>query len=103
VQRRHSQVVQNRICIEIGQMAFERSARKIDVFTKIYIEEEQIEGANMTKPRGNLLEIILGLGLKAFYVKADPFQLYKIVFALELVKWLLNCNLLKLMFFQNFI
>jgi hypothetical protein len=45
VQRRPSQVVQNRICIEIGQMTFERLTRKIDVFSKIYIDKEQIEGA----------------------------------------------------------
>jgi hypothetical protein len=30
---------------------------------EIYIEKEQIAGAKMTKPCGNLLEILLGLGL----------------------------------------
>jgi hypothetical protein len=45
VQRRSSQVVQNRICIEIGPMAFELLARKIDVFSEIYIDKEQIAGA----------------------------------------------------------
>jgi hypothetical protein len=40
VQRRPSHVVQNRICIGIGQMAFELEARKIyDFFRNLYTEK----------------------------------------------------------------
>jgi hypothetical protein len=35
--------------------------------------------------------------------KEDPLKLYKIEFALELVKWLLNGRLVKLIFLLNFI
>jgi hypothetical protein len=44
VQRRPSQVVQNRICNGIDQMLFEWWARKYDVFPEIYIKKEQIVG-----------------------------------------------------------
>jgi phosphorylcholine metabolism protein LicD len=32
-------------------------------FSEIYIEKEQIAGAKKTKPRGNILDILHGLGL----------------------------------------
>jgi hypothetical protein len=35
--------------------------------------------------------------------KEDPLKLYKIEFALELIKWVLNGRLVKLMFFPKFI
>jgi hypothetical protein len=59
MQRRPSEVVQNRICNEIGQMVFERYARENDVFSQIYVGKEQIAGPEndiaMRKSPGNLL------------------------------------------------
>jgi hypothetical protein len=54
----------------------------------------------MTKPRGNLLDILLGFGaLGLITFKEDPLKLYKIELASELVKRFLNGKLVKLMFF----
>ena len=66
---------------------------------EIYIEKEQIAGAKndqaMRKSPGHITWVSLS-GL--FMCKVDPLKLYKIDFALELVKWLMNGRLVKLMF-----
>jgi hypothetical protein len=55
----------------------------------------------MTKPRGNLLDILLGFGaLGLITCKEDLPKLYKIEFASELVKRFLYGKLVKLMFFS---
>jgi hypothetical protein len=52
----------------------------------------------MRKSPGHIT-LVRALGL--FMCKEDPLKLYKIEFALEFVKWLLNSRLVKLMFFSE--
>jgi hypothetical protein len=83
-------------------MVFEWMAREYDVFPVIYIEKEQIAGAKnyqATRKSPGYITLVRDLGL--FMCKEDPLKLYKNQFALELVKWLLNGRLVKLMFFSE--
>jgi hypothetical protein len=69
VPSRPSKVVQNRICIGIDEMAYERYARKIDVFSKIYIDKEQIAGAKNdqdTRKSPGHINLFRALGLIMF-------------------------------------
>jgi hypothetical protein len=73
-------------------------------FPKNYIEKEQIAVAkNDQATRKSPGHITWVRTLCLFMRKEDPPKLYKIEFALELVKWLLNGRLVKLMlfFFRN--
>jgi hypothetical protein len=71
---------------------------------EIYIEKEQIACAKneqaMRKSPDNILRV---RALSHFICKEDPLKLYKIEFALELVKLFLNGMLVKLMYFPKFI
>jgi hypothetical protein len=69
-------------------------------FPEIYIEKEQKAVAKtdqaMRKSPGHITWV---RALCLFICKEDPLKLYKIAFAMELVKWLLISRLVKLMFF----
>jgi hypothetical protein len=68
--------------VKVSDMLFLGLARKYGVLTKIstfYIQKEQNDGLKEDQPRGNLRDILLELGLWAFYYnncKADPPNLY---------------------------
>jgi hypothetical protein len=85
-------------------MVFEQYARESDAFSEIYIEKEQItvyENDQATRKSPGHITWVRALGLIMF--KEDRPKLYKIEFALELVKWFLNNTLVKMMIFPKFI
>jgi hypothetical protein len=72
-------------------------------FPEIYIAKEQIAGAKndqATRKSPGHITWVRASGL--FMCKENLLKLYKIEFAFELVKWLLNSRLVKFMFlFRN--
>jgi hypothetical protein len=65
-------------------------------------EKEQIAGAKNDQATRKSLGHITWVRVSGLFMcKEDPLKLYKIEFALELVKWLLNGRLVKLMLFSE--
>jgi hypothetical protein len=83
-------------------MVIEEYARENDDFSEIYIEKEQIKvhkNDQATQKYPGHITWVTTLGLLMF--EEDPPKLYKIEFALELVKWFLNNTLVKMMIFRH--